>query len=129
MGYLYHFSDIENQSPQPAKKEETSWDFPGDLMVKNLCSHCRGHRFHPARHVVELKREKEELTHCSHSKRAAKCLTLPVHREPSAAAAAAAAAIVATAVVTVGSAVFIVVAVTVVFRPDTQETLGKHWLA
>ena len=35
----------------------------------------------------------------------------------------------AAAVVTIGSAVFIVVAVTVVFRPDTQETLGKHWLA
>lgn len=98
-------------------------------MVKNPCSHCRGHQFHPARHVVELKREKEELTHCSHSKRAAKYITLPVHREPSAAAAVAAAAIVATAVVIVGSAVFIVVAVTVVFRPDTQETLGKHWLA
>lgn len=71
------------------------------------------------------KGKKEEFTYSSHSKRAAKYITLPVHHEPSAAAAATAAA----AVVTVGSAVFIVVAVTVVFRPDTQETLGKHWLA
>ena len=32
---------------KPKKRKSVSWEFPGGLVVKNLCLQCRGHWFDP----------------------------------------------------------------------------------